>query len=143
MQDRSSEEDLYPEFHKRMRESDQGLDSLTRRMYELFGLFTYPAASHIGEYISFAYDISGPVFLKWGLGEVSQRIGAKASEHIYTVEGKPGQPSYHLWSEEQTRKIQRVVEGKEPLREEFTQPTSELAVPIICDIEFNRRYSSD
>jgi len=139
IRNRSDGKDLYPEFHRKMKQSDWDLDSLTRRMYELFGLFTYPAASHIGEYVSFAYDISGPVFLKWGLGEVSQRIGAKASERIYTVEGKPGHPSYHLQSEEQARKIQRIVEGKEPLREEFTQPTSELAVPIICDIEFNRK----
>ena len=136
---RSDGKDLYPEFHQRMKESDWGLDSLTRCMYELFGFFTYPAASHIGEYVSFAYDICGPVFLNWGLGEVSQRIGARASEHVYTVEGKPGQPSYHLWSEEQADKIQRVVEGKEPLTEELSQPSRELAAPIICDIEFDHK----
>ncbi len=135
---RADGKDLYPEFHKRMKESDHGLDSLTRRMYKLFNLFTYPAASHIGEYLSFAYDISGPVFLKWGLGGVSQRIGAKASEHIYTVEGNPGRPSYHLISEERVRKIQQIVEGKESLTEEFVKPSKELTAPIICDIEFNR-----
>jgi len=139
MRSRSNGKDLYPEFHQRMRQSNWGLDSLTRGMFKLFGLFTYPAASHIGEYVSFAYEISGPVFLGWGTGEVSQKIGAKASEHIYTVEGKPGQLSYHLWSGEQPRKIQQIVEGKEPLTEEFTQPSAELAIPIICDIELNRK----
>lgn len=131
--------DLYPEFRQKMKQSDWGLDALTRRMFELFGLFTYPAASHIGEYVSFAYDISGPVFPKWGLGKVSRRIGAKISECIYVVEGKSHQPSYELWSMEQSDKIQRIVESKELLTEEVAQPTGELAIPIICDIEFNRK----
>jgi len=139
MHSRSNGKDLYPEFRQKMKQSDYGLDSLTRRMYELFGLFTYPAASHIGEYVSFAYDISGPVFLRWGTGEIAQRIGAKASECIYTIEGRPGQPSYHLQSKEQPGKIQRIVDGKEPLTKEFTQPSGELAIPIICDIELNRK----
>ncbi|MBA7542883.1 hypothetical protein ES705_35208 [subsurface metagenome] len=111
---RSDGKDLYPEFHQRMKQSDWGLDSLTRCMYELFGLFAFPSASHIGEYVSFAYDISGPVLLNWGLGEVSQKIEAEASEH-------------------------GVVEGKEPLTEELAQPSEELAVPIICDIEFDHK----
>ena len=41
--------------------------------------------------------------------------------------------------QEQADKIQRVVESKEPLREEFAQPSEELAVPIICDIEFDHK----
>lgn len=114
IRNRSDGKDLYPEFHQRMKQSDWGLDSLTRCMCELFGLFPFPSASHIGEYVFFAYDISGPVFLNWGLGEVSQRIRAKASEH-------------------------GVVEGKEPLTEELAQPSEELAVPIICDIEFDHK----
>ncbi len=138
IQDKSTGEDLYPEIHKRLAESNYELDNLTRCLYDLFGLLTYPAASHTGEYVGFAFDVAGPVFLKWGLGQVSQRIGAKASERVYTVEGKPQQPSYHLVSEEKTREIHRIVEGKKPLTEEFAKPSGELAVPIICDIEFDR-----
>lgn len=138
IQDKSTGENLYSEIHKRLAESDHGLDNLTRCLYNLFGLLTYPAASHTGEYVGFAFDVAGPVFLKWGLGQISQRIGAKASERVYTVEGKPHQPSYHLVSEEKARKIQRIVEGERHLTEEFTEPSGELAVPIICDIELDR-----
>ncbi len=134
---RSDGKDLRPELDQKMKQSDWGLDLLIRRMHELFGYLTYPAPSHPGEYVSFAHEISGPVIIKWGIGEVSRSLGAKASEHIYTLEGKPNQPSYELWSMEKADKIQHIVEGKEPIAEEFTKPTRELAVPIICDIEFN------
>jgi alpha-galactosidase len=36
-------------------------------------------------------------------------------------------------------RIDRILAGKEPLSEEFTRLSIELAVPIICDIEFDRR----
>lgn len=151
---RSDGKDLHPEFDQKMKQSDWGLDPFIRRMYELFGYLTYPAPSHPGEYVSFAHEIAGPVIIKWGIGEVSRRLGAKASDRSYIVEGKPNQPSYELWSMEQADKIQQIVEGKEPITgrftviaatagkepitEEFTKPTRELAIPIICDIEFNR-----
>lgn len=130
--------DLYPEFRRKMEQSDWDLDLFTRRMFKLIGLFTYPSASHIGEYVSFAYDMAGPIFPKWGLGKVSQRIGAKISEHTYEVEGKSHQISPEFRSIEQKDKIQRVVEGKEPLTEELARSTGGLPISIICDIEFNR-----
>jgi len=135
---RSDGKDLYPEFHQRMKQSDWGFAPFIRRMYELFGLFPFFPPSHPGEYVSFAHEIAGPLFIKWGLGEVSRSLGAKASEHTYAVEGKSNRPSYELWSMEQAEKIQQIAEGKNPLTEEFTKPTRELAIPIICDIEFNR-----
>ena len=136
---RSDGKDLYPQFHERMKQSDWGLHVFIRRMYELFGLLTYPAPSHPGEFVSFGHEIAGPLLLKWGVGDASYRIGAKASEHIYYQEGRSNQPSYELWSMDQAVRIQRVADEKDPLTEEFTKPTAELAIPIICDIELNRK----
>lgn len=140
IRDQNDGKDLYPEFRQKMEQSDWGLDALTRRMYELFGLFPFPAASHIGEYVSFAHETVGPVFLKWGIGEVTRSL--KTSECIYSIGGKPDSetgPGYELWSIEQADKIQQIVEGKSSLSEGFTKPTRELAIPIICDIELNRK----
>jgi alpha-galactosidase len=131
-------EDLYPEFHEKMKQSDWGLDPLIRRMYDLFGYLTYPAASHPGEYVGFGHEIGGPLLINWGIGQVSRRLGAKASEYSYVIEGRPHQPSYELWSMEQADRIQRIAEGRDPLTEEFARPTRELAIPIICDIELDR-----
>ncbi len=134
----SDGEDLRPEFDQKMKQSDWGIDPLIRRLYELFGYLTYPSSCHAGEYLSFAYEISGPGILKWGIGEVSRSLEAKASEHTYTMGHRSNQPSYEFWSMEQANKIQQIVEGKEPITEEFIKPTGQLTIPIICDIEFNR-----
>jgi alpha-galactosidase len=34
-------------------------------------------------------------------------------------------------------RIQRVVDGEEPLTDELAEPSAELAIPIICDIEYD------
>lgn len=141
IRDRATGEDLYPEVDRRIRRFDWGVDAFTPLMYKVFGYFTYPAPSHPGEYVNFAHDIAGPMFVKWGLGQVSRRLGASVTENVYTKEGKINQSSYELWSLEHARKIDRVIAGSEPLTAELTKTTEELAVPIICDIEFdqNRR----
>lgn len=139
MRSRSKGKDLYPEFRQKMEQSDWGLDALTRQMFELFGLLTYPSAGHIGEYVSFAYNIAGPVFPQWGMGKVARVIENKEGSPSYAAEIGSSQFNYELWSRWQAEKIQRVVEGKKPLTKELIQPSGELAVPIICDIELNRR----
>ena len=129
--------DLKPEFDRRMQASDCGFDPFIRQLYETFGYLTYPATSHPGEYVSFAYDIAGPVFTNWGIGGVSRRPSDTATDCNYTSEGMPS-CSYDLWAVEHAKHIANVAAGKAPLTDELTAPTGELAVPIMCDIELNR-----
>ena len=103
--------DLLPLFNQRMAEGDWGLPPLTQRMYEAFGLLPFPSDNHIGEYVSFAYDVIGP---DW--------VGFR---HDY---------ARLLRMEE----FKRVADGEAPLTDELAAPSGELAVPIICDIEFDR-----
>jgi alpha-galactosidase len=138
IQDRDTGKDLRPEFDRRMGEKDWGFDLLTRRLHELFGYLTYPAASHTGEYLSWGHDVAGPVFLSWGIGPVSRRVDDTAESHHYTIDARTGRASYELSSLDQAEKIRAIGEGRAPLTEEYARPTSELAVPIICDIEFDR-----
>lgn len=121
IRNKTDNQSLYPQFHQKMRESrpNRDIDSLTRYMYEVFGLFPFPAASHIGEYVSFAYDICGSIYPYY------------VKEKIFLKKGKSTAVS-------SSQKIREVIEGKKSLTEELTQPTSELAIPIICDIEFDR-----
>lgn len=120
MRDKSNGSDLYPEFHQKMQESEWDLDELTKNMYNVFGLFPFPAESHIGEYVSFAYEICGPVWMSW-----KEEIHIKEEEERYGV---------RLYSKD---KIQRVVDGEEPLTDDLAQPTIESAIPIIEGIEFD------
>jgi alpha-galactosidase len=131
--------DLMPEFNRRMGEADWGLDPLTRTLYELFGYLTYPAGSHPGEYLALAHEVQGPDFLNWGIGPVSRAPRDTAADRTYSIESEPGRASYELWSLDQARLIESVADGKAPLTQEMAQPTTELAIPIICDIECDRK----
>jgi alpha-galactosidase len=131
--------DLKPEFDGKMKENPDRFDPLTRKLYDLYGYLTYPAPSHTGEYISWGHDVAGPVFLKWGIGKVSRCPSDTANDLNYTTDGHPGRASYDLWSKDQAKQITTAAESSAPLADEFTEPTGELAVPIICDLEFNRK----
>jgi alpha-galactosidase len=122
IREKSSGKDLHPLFDQKMRESDCGLDLLTRRLYEIFGLLPFPSPSHTGEYVSFAYEICGPVYMSW-----KEEIHAIEEEQKYEAK---------LFSKST---IQRVVDGEEPLTDDLAQPSGELAIPIISDIEYNRK----
>ncbi len=138
-------EDLYPYLDKEIDSFDWQADKLTPELYKLFGLITYPAPSHPGEYLSFAHSFAGPHFIYWGIGKVSRALNAKESDLNYVYEWQNGRPSYELWSTGQVERIDKVIEGKVPLTNKdpmfnsrLIDKTIELAVPIICDIEFNR-----
>jgi alpha-galactosidase len=120
IRDKSNGQDLMPLFRQKMSESDFELDTLTRRLYEIFGLLPFPSSSHTGEYVSFAYEICGPVYMSW-------------KEEIHTLEEEK-KYGVKLFSKS---RIQRVVDGEEPLTDELAEPSAELAIPIICDIEYD------
>ena len=139
IQEQGSGKDLAPEFNKKMGQSDWGLDPLTLKLFSLFGYLTYPAGSHPGEYLAMGHEVQGPDILNWGIGLVARAPRDTAADLVYRVESNKGRSSYELWSLDQARRILEIADGKAPLTEEFAKPTTELAVPIICDIEFNRK----
>lgn len=142
--DKKTGKDLYPEIDKRIFQFDWESDPLTPELYKLFGLITYPAASHPGEYLNFAHAIAGPKLIDWGIGSVSHKLSATGSDLDYIIEGKFNRPSYELWSQDQALRIEKAIKGEIPLTDRepmlnlsLTDPSRELMVPIICDIEFN------
>lgn len=58
VRDRETGEDLYPRLREREREADWLSDwdeyALSRLMFRLYGLWPYPGANHIGEYIAWS-----------------------------------------------------------------------------------------
>ena len=117
MCDRETGDDLYPLFRERMAGPERYIDDLSQRMFELFGLLPFPAASHIGEYVSYAYE------LFWPHGRDGRKIASEVAEPA---------PS---WAD----RIRRVADGGGEMTEELARPSAELAVPIILDIELDRK----
>ena len=142
--DKKSGKDLYPEINKRIDKFNWDADPLTPFLYKTFGYITYPAPSHPGEYLNFAHEIAGPRYIDWGMGSISRGSSARGTDLDYIIEGKSNRPSYELWSMDQADRIDKVLRGAIPittkdamLNMDLTQPGRELAIPIICDIEFD------
>ncbi|MEA3334959.1 MAG: hypothetical protein U9R25_03560 [Chloroflexota bacterium] len=80
--DRQNGRDLYPLFTERWAELDPTFEPLTRRIYDIFGLFPVAGDEHMCEYLPWVndpitkpwekYDIS---LYDWGLWEDLRRIG--------------------------------------------------------------------
>ena len=110
--------DLYPRFAERMEQQAWGLGPLVRYFYDTFGLLTYPSESHPGEYVGFAYSLTGPKFehyRKW---------------HVAWEQGTEDQlPHWQV--------IQQVADGEAAMTEELAETSGEVAIPIIEGIEFD------
>lgn len=142
IQETGSGKDLKGEFDRRMK-SDTSFDPFIRELYDIFGYLTYPAPSHPGEYVAWAHRKAGPVWTRWGIGSVSRRPSDTHESTSYFLEGAWGRSSYELWSLHQAVHFQELAEGKVSLSEEDAAPTTELAVPIIVDIELDRKRKED
>jgi len=137
--------DLYPLLDEKLKTYKwDPADPLTPVLYDIFGLFPFPAPSHPDEYMNFAKDIAGPSFIYWGIGSVSRKLSSKADELDYVIEGISKRPSYELWSNNQVERIKKAIKGELPLsdkdlliKKDLTEPSRELAIPIISGIEFN------
>lgn len=114
--DKKTGENLYPKLREEILKEENGIPPLVKKMVEIFGLFTYPSDDHIGEYLSFAYNFTG---LKWPYGNEVKKISLK--------------------EEDKEDFLEPYIRGKRKIDEYVAAPTDELAVPIICDIEFDRK----
>lgn len=106
--------ELINEFHNKLKNKADELQPLTRYMFETFGYVPFPVDNHIGEFISFAYSKVGPLFI----------------DHMrkYMLPGRKNVKDPFLMSIKKNRIISK----------DLVKPSGEIAVSIICDIEFDR-----
>ena len=116
-------EELDAAFAEALARKRDALDPTVGRMVDLFGLFPFPDAHHIGEYVSWAHETCG---LFWPLGDEGKRVGGDWL-------------NYRRRMQAERERIRRVAAGEEPLSDALATPPEEqeLAVPIIRDIEFD------
>jgi len=62
IRDRQTGEDLYPLFRERWNEMDESFEPLTRRVFDIFGLFPVPGDTHLCEYLPW---VSDPITKPW------------------------------------------------------------------------------
>ena len=85
LRDRTTGEDLMPEFTARMKTHDPTDEPLSQYLYRAFGWMPTPGDGHLGEYVPYAHEFMtkrGPEFagsLAWRMGNVD-RIAEIADE---------------------------------------------------------------
>jgi alpha-galactosidase len=117
--DKETGQDLLPGLLKTLRNDDSFAPSVWKKFIDIFGWLTYRSDDHIGEYVSFGAEFTDG---KWPYGLESQPIAHKQAD-----------PRFELDS---------YVDGA-ALDDRALRRSGELAVPIICDIELNRRCRRD
>lgn len=131
-------QDLTPDFQKRLTNGKiKNFSSFVQVMYDLYGHLVYPSSSHPEEYVPFAYSITGPLLFHWGIGRVARRPNTTVDDLEFTIEDQSQSPSYELWCAHWTQVVQEVIERRRPLPRDFEEFSEELAVPIICDMEYD------
>ncbi len=116
LRDKTTGADLLPQAVQRAA-SDQNAPPLFRKLAEVFGVITFPSDDHIGEYLSFGTEFSG---VKWHYGWESRPV-------------PPAPPKM------KQNTLEDYAFGRVPLDTEILQTSEELTVPVICDMEFDRK----
>lgn len=111
---------LYPEMKRKVKENPSLLQPLASKMLEIFGYLTHPVDHHSGEHLAFAYEFTG---LRWPYGRESRSV----SDSDEAMNGGD-------W-------LESVIAGETPADEIIARisPHFDLSIPIICDIEFDRK----
>jgi alpha-galactosidase len=86
-------------------------------MAEVFGVFSYPSDDHIGEYLAFGWETGGG---RWPYGREWRKLGL----------AEPAAPP---------DRMAEYASGRRPVDEAALKPSDELAVPIMLDIELDRK----
>ncbi len=112
--DKRTGEDLYPLFRQRWQELDPAFEPLTRRVFEIFGIFPVPGDEHLSEYLPW---LSDPVTKPWEKFDIS----------LYEWD------LYEALREDQYGTIREMIAGTAPIAP-LRHVRSEGAVEIIEDV---------
>ncbi len=92
---RKTGENLYPLLRKKEQEADWLADwdeyALTRIMFRTYGLWAYPGANHIGEYIAWSDDYLASALIQYFHDPVLDRpwSGGRTPEFVYSFAQNP------------------------------------------------------
>jgi alpha-galactosidase len=124
--DRKTGEDMQPELLRRVFTMPppafkwvHDLD-LFKKLVEVFGVFSYPSDTHLGEY------------LPWGSGYCGARWFRGGEFRAVPPVPPPESPS-----------LADYATGRLPLDDRILRPSGEITVPIICDMELDRGARRD
>jgi len=118
--------DILPEIKKKALKYKNS-PPLFKKILEIFDVFVFPEERHIGEYFSFGSNYSG---IMWEFGIESYKITKRKNSSIFYS------TSPWMFTE---KEIEKYISGEKKIDNKIISLSGEIAIPIICDIEFNRK----
>ena len=111
--DRESGEDLYLQFAKRWQALSPDFEPLTRRIYELFGLFPIPGDEHLCEYLPWMSDPQTKPWEKYDLSlyEWNLRSRLREKDRAQIRELAEGKGGLDRLADEQSEGAAEVIQG--------------------------------
>ena len=130
-------EDLYPRLIQQEREADWLANwdeiALSRIMLRVYGLYPYPGANHIGEYIRWSEQFLAGAVMQYFYDPLTENPwkGGKIPEFVYSTAHMGARPLFP--PKEPAGSYQREF----LVRKEDLRPSHEVGVPIIESIAFD------
>lgn len=137
--DKKTGKDIYSDFMKKLESKKDTLEPLTRHFFETFNVIGYPSDHHIGEYIGYADSIMGS---SWHFGTEHRKLEKSFPPITSNM-------SYMAWcqnislkeylSNDPDKKGLKKIASDETLTKDDIGTDGEIALPVIADIEFDRK----
>jgi alpha-galactosidase len=134
---KSSGEDLYPLLKKKEREADWLANwdeiALSRILLRIYGLYPYPGANHIGEYIRWSEQFLAGAVMQYFYDPLTENPweSGKIPEFVYSASNIREKPLFA--SKQPDASFQQSFE----VRKEDLRPSHEVGVPIIESLAFD------
>jgi alpha-galactosidase len=139
---KTSGEDLYPRLREKERQADWLANwdeiALSRIMLRVYGLYPYPGANHIGEYIRWSEQFLAGALMQYfydPLTEAPWKAG-KIPEFVYSAAHLREKP---LFAPSPSSTSEASFQERFSIQVEDFQPSQEVGVPIIESIAFDCR----
>ncbi len=136
--DRSSGQNLIPEFARRLNDRQDLLPPLVRYLWRTFGVVGYVSDHHVGEYVGFAQEFCDN---RWLFGIENRAVHPEEqdvdSRTVFEAWRRKMDVQTYL-REDWAARERDELSGRIPLRKDDIQSSGELAVPVIADIALDR-----
>jgi alpha-galactosidase len=137
--DKHTQEDLLPVFLEKVSTNPQLLPPLCRYLFDTLGIIGIDSDHHVGEYFSFAHEFVG---LQWEFGIEKREVlndsrYVDAYTHFQAWRHRVGIREY--LDRELGMPFEQKLDTSYSLKLEEVVSSGELAIPVIADIELDRK----
>ncbi len=139
IRDKKTGVDLYPLLREREGQADWLANwdeiALSRILFRIYGLYPYPGANHIGEYIRWSEPFLAGQMMQFFYDPATQHPWRSKNipEFVYSVAGMKERPLFASKSAAETSSITNQF----TIRQADLEPSHELAIPLIESIVFD------